>query len=454
MQAAVETSTINRRLTITLGMSPNSPSVQLQARLTSTDEPPIETTGVSYLKVDPAQIAQVSSILSRLSLRGSVQSGTFSLDPVVDLGSQLFWLLFEGDLSRLYRQILSAESAGVSTPISIEPDADMLASIPWELLFDRSRNSFVALSPRTPLIRRRSPLPGRSYSPPVSAPLRVRLVESQMQKMFDPAEDEAMMSDLQHSFPGRFEVLEPLRTPTFEALEKAVREAPCDVLHFSGIGNFSSDEYGLKGERPRNIWMEPGKPTSFDQFHDMLRGARVSLFVLSTDNSAMFAREIAQTVPLVFGLQGQVATETMDKFEPAFYRTLLSGRSFETAVTRGRQAIDVENVGIRDWALIVAYSQLEDSRLVSAPASATRRLESQFTQSTSDAPEGQADPRLWKRLMREIEIQQTNLAALEERVAQQFDGVCDAETEEQINSTRETIERLQKELGTLKQNKG
>jgi hypothetical protein len=444
-------STVNRRLILTLTMSPSSPSVQLQARLVSPDEPPIESTGISYLKFDSTQIAQVSSNLSRLSLRyGAVQSGASSLDPVVDLGSQLFWLLFEGDLSKLYAQVLSAESAGISTPISIEPDADALVSIPWEVLFDRSKNSFVALSSRTPIVRCRTPPVAQSSVVSPNSPLRLLLVEAQMQRVFDPSEDAKMMRDLQEAFPGCLEFLEPLTNPTFEKLMRTVRETRCDILHISGIGNFTSEDYGLKGERPRAILIEAGKLTTIDQFREMLRESNVSLLFLSTDGSAPFAREVAQDVPLVIALQGQVATETMDKFEPTFYRSLLAGKTFESSLTRGRQVVDTENIGIRDWALIIAYSRLGDSRLVSIPEVAPRRsaLES-FASNAAPPNSGQSATRLWQRLTREIEIHETTLAALEEKASQRFDRAIAAEAQEQLASTREVIERLTKELAKL-----
>jgi CHAT domain len=469
MKSAIKMSAVNRRLTLALTMSPSSPSIQLHARLVSPGEQPLESTGISYLKVDSTQIAQVSSILSRLSLRfGAVQSGASSLDPVVDLGSQLCSLLFEGDLSRLYAEVLSAESAGISTPISIEPDADALASIPWELLFDRSKNSFVALSSRTPIVRLRTPMiaqssfvaPNSPHKLPLieaqmqsmfNSPLKLLLIEAQMQRMFNPAEDEKMMRDLQEAFPGRLEFLEPLSNPTFEELARTVRETRCDILHFSGTGNFSSEDYGLKGERPRAIQIEPGKLTAIDQFREMLRDSSISLLVLSTDSSAPFAREVAQDVPLVVALQGQVATQTMDKFEPTFYRHLLSGKTFESAITRGRQVVDTENIGIRDWALIIAYSRLDDSRLVTIPEVAPRRsaVES-FASNPAPPNTGQTAIRLWQRLTREIEIKETTLQALKERVSQHFDRTVVAEAQEQLRSTQEMIERLNRELAKLK----
>jgi hypothetical protein len=393
--------------------------------------------------------------LSRLSLRfGAVQSGASSLDPVVDLGSQLCSLLFEGDLSRLYTQVLTAESAGISTPILIEAESDALASIPWELIFDRSKNSFVALSSRTPIIRRRASPTLRGFAVPPNVPLKLLLVESQMIPVFDPAEDERMMQHFEKMFPTRLQFLEPLRNPTFEKLSGTVRETRCDILHFSGIGNFPSEESGLNSQRPRLIQIEPGKPTGIDQFHEMLRDSNISLLVLSSDSSATFAREVAQDIPLVIALQGQVATETMDKFEPEFYTSLLSGRTFESSLTRGRQVVDTANIGIRDWALVIAYSQLSGIRLVSIPESVPRK--SSVGSSAADAPStnsGQSGLRTWQRLIRAIEIQETNLAALEERVSQHFDRVDQAiaaESEEQIRSTRQAIERLNKELAKLK----
>ena len=92
---------------------------------------------------------------------------TTSLDPAVDLGVQLFAALFAGPREAFYRQAQeTANAAGQGLRLRCSLADTEAAALPWELLHDG--RDFVALSTRTPLVRRvergQEPLP-----PPLSS---------------------------------------------------------------------------------------------------------------------------------------------------------------------------------------------------------------------------------------------------------------------------------------------
>lgn len=66
-----------------------------------------------------------------------------------EFGSQLFNCVFQSSIKELFRQTKMMVSTGVRIDLQIEEPE--LSNIPWELIHDGT--SFLALSPKTPVIR-------------------------------------------------------------------------------------------------------------------------------------------------------------------------------------------------------------------------------------------------------------------------------------------------------------
>jgi hypothetical protein len=431
-------------LSVRLRVAPNSRTVLLDAEIAGQRE-----TATTFLRLDPSEVTHLTAAISRMSLGYVAVRAGDSLDPVEDLGAQLFDLVFDGPLSQLwYLNVASAEVEGRMTRIVIQPDDDVLSALPWELMFDRRRGSFVALSPRTPLVRRSlpndiAPMPPR---PPVPM-LRILPVGADVDGFGVFKADDVLFSNLQKAAEGassRVEILPRVNGMNGTALAELASAPTVDVLHFSGTGNFAGDEHTSRRD---SINFGNGQRVSTHEVMAAVRRMAPRLVFLSSDNSAWFAKELAQHVPVAIGLQGLVAEESTIAFEHAFYHTIVAGRSVETAVTRARQALHDRKPAVRDWALITAYSQSLEDRFVSAPARVVYARES-WARPSDAAPSNQTlEPdaqRQFTRLQRRLELLTTNLAALKTR------QYISAEAEEQIRTTERQIEELTTEIRSLR----
>lgn len=427
-------------LSVRMSPAPNSRAVLLEARLDDHF-----ATATASLKVDPLEVTHTMSAISRMSLGyGAIRAGD-SLDPVQDFGARLFDLLFDGPLSQLYLQVAIAEAEGRMTRIVLQVDDDLLSGFPWELMFDRRSGAFVALSARTPVMRRHVDLL-RPVKPPKTNPsvLRVLPISADAERLADPVADQRLFDELKRVFGSRLEVLPPIDlTADVHSLAEALSRGPCDVLHFSGTGNFGGDD--AAPSRREFINLGQGRKIAVAAVSRVLEEFPPAVLFLSSHNSGWFARQWAPLVPLVIGLHGLVSIESTATFERVFYDLLLAGESAATAITRARQTLHARGTAVRDWALIMAYSQADDLELVTSPdpSELVSEVPMYGSERAVEKPADRASARKWTLLQRRKEILGTNLAALRAR------SMWSPEVAEQIRSTEEQIEKLDMELRSL-----
>lgn len=248
---------------------------------------------------------------------------------------------------------------------------------------------------------------------------------------------------LESELKGRLEILPTVKVTSAEGLS-AIQ--PCDILHFSGTGNFSAEFAG----RPASEMVVRVGQSSYVKIDDLRsmvkRAGSPALLVLSSDYSSPAARELARISPLTVGLQGLISAESMLHFEKVFYRALFSGDPFELAVVKGRLAMDMQHPGVRDWSLIVAYTQAADASIPLPPATLAA---STRTSAFAVQPElGEADARHWRRLQRELDMHRANLAALESKMSQ-LSNVAGGDLESQRAELRKHIDRIESEMKKL-----
>jgi hypothetical protein len=161
-------------------------------------------------------------------------------------GSQLYRELFHHELevNLLRSQILaSTEGKGLRLRLRLS-DTPELAELPWEFLYDRSRNRFVCLADRTPLVRfLEVPDPPRPLR--VSPPLRVLvMISSPRDASFAELDVEQEWAKLHGVLSGLEQAglvqLERLETATLSALRQHLRRDDWHVLHFIGHGGFDT----------------------------------------------------------------------------------------------------------------------------------------------------------------------------------------------------------------------
>src|SRR6185436_17943130 len=97
-------------------------------------------------------------LILRMRALGRRRRGLFSkeLGAAHELGGKLFEALFSGEIRTSLRSSLVAAQAldGVGLRVRLRlQNADELANLPWEYLYDESLDQFLAQSDYTPLVR-------------------------------------------------------------------------------------------------------------------------------------------------------------------------------------------------------------------------------------------------------------------------------------------------------------
>ncbi len=156
------------------------------------------------------------------------------------IGTQLYAALFAGELAQRFQENLrrayqARAGLNVRLDLSLAPE---LGYLPWEFLFDPTRNEFLTLSIHSPFIRHLD-LMHRIEAIPVQPPLRVLVVVAEPdtyssfggeRKWLD------LVDSLDYLARDRRLLLERLRKPSLLDLQRRLRQNDYHVLHFVGHG--------------------------------------------------------------------------------------------------------------------------------------------------------------------------------------------------------------------------
>jgi hypothetical protein len=381
-------------------------------------------------------------------------AGTMPRDSIKKLGEVLFASLFEGRTGKLYQQSLemaAATSHGVRIRLTLH-DAE-LEALPWEYLYDANRGDFVALSVNSPLLRTRGKLQSVS---PVTAPLRILIVKSDWALM--DADEEVRRIEALKTKGAVFETL-VLNQPSRGEFLDAIRHENFHVLHIIANGqvehrpNKQAASYIASALRI----VSGSHHESSDAIIDVKQlrylcadKADLRLICLSGDFTDQMASELARVCPAVIGWRGENSNGAYLSFSDGLYSSLLLGHPLEAALTQARQRVDLDRPGGKEWGMPVCYLQAEHGAFFqNSRRTSTRGLRSiDPVLEQQDALKDSANARLWKKLHALIEIEQHNLAAIEDQTATYPDAVP-AILEEQRKSTLARIAQLESELKQL-----
>ena len=192
------------------------------------------------------------------------------------IGAQLFDAVFRDEvLSSLRRSLDEAQRQGKGLRIRLRlADVPELADLPWETLYDRSRDTFLALSADTPLVRYLE-LPESPREMEGEPRLRVLAVIASPAG-YPPLDIEHEWANLKEALKDLeargLVALERLAPPSLDALQRQLRLQEYHILHFLGHGSFDAQAQDsvllLQGE--------DGKPqiVSGQNFSALLRDQR------------------------------------------------------------------------------------------------------------------------------------------------------------------------------------
>ena len=311
------------------------------------------------LRLDPGR-----SGLRRITADPSVRAS-------LELGSKLFEAVFSEDISLVWwrsQDAAHAQGKGLRLRLRLT-DAPAIAGLPWELLYDRRRNAYIAQSERTPLVRY---LEVTQPPPPftVDGALRILVVLSSPTDLpeLDVEGEWRRLHDALTPVLGRGGVqLDRLPEPTMSALSDWLRHNDVNILHFIGHGDFDTDlqdgivffcdRYG------RRVKISSNALGPYLRDHDPLRlvflNACQSARVDTTDPFSGIAQGLVQhDCTAVVAMQFPISDRAAAEFSGEFYDALADGQPVDQAATSGRKRLLTEFPA--EWATPVLFLRAPD----------------------------------------------------------------------------------------------
>ena len=297
-------------------------------------------------------------------------------------GGRLFAAVFTGPVGECLRRSADrAQDQDATLRIRLRlADCPELADLPWEFLYDRDDDWFVALSGATPVVRYLQ-LPNQPRPLSVTLPLRVLAIRSEPSD-YPPLDLEgewARVLAALGEFTGSGAItVTDLTAPTLGELRRVLLRERFHVLHYMGHGGFTEEGGGVllfTDQAGR------GAPVTGEQLSVMLRDqTSLRLAVLNaceagrTDPGDPFGGIadilVRRGVPAVVAMQFEISDTAAIEFAPAFYGALAAGRPVDVAVAEARKAVYA--VSPLEWATPVLHLRADDARLfdIAGPAPA------------------------------------------------------------------------------------
>jgi hypothetical protein len=316
----------------------------------------------------PFTHVELSNFYSRI---GQVRRTTRRADaPDVDaakrFGDQLFRSVFTGELlSQLRTSVDHTRERGQGLRIRLRlKGVPELAELPWEFLYDRDQDHFLATSTTTPMVRYLD-LPQSVGPLRVKLPLRVLVVisgPSNLPTLDAEGEWERLKQTLGPLEAAGSLILERLPTASLDALRRRARGEPFHILHFIGHGGF--DEVAGDGvlhfENPQGMNDPiPGQLLgNVLRDHDCLRlavlnaceGARQS----NKDPFSGVAQSLCQQRMPAIVAMFEISDAAAKAFAEEFYGAIAEGFPVDASVSEARKALFGGRFG-QEWATPVLY---------------------------------------------------------------------------------------------------
>ena len=108
------------------------------------------------LPISPERLDELFRGLGHPRSKATRGGGSPEVRQARDFGRQLFEAVFAGEIRDVFQRSLGrveARGGDLRIRLRLAPNVPELLDLPWELLFDRGRNRFLALEPATTLVR-------------------------------------------------------------------------------------------------------------------------------------------------------------------------------------------------------------------------------------------------------------------------------------------------------------
>jgi len=301
--------------------------------------------------------------------------------PLKDFGGKLYGAVFQDELRDALQRSLSltrAQQAGLRLRLRLA-DTPELAELPWEFLYDRRHNRFLALSRRTPLVRYLD-LPDPPHPLDAEGPLRLLVMISSPSGYPELVVEREwrLLTDALAEQQGEGRVIIERLDANMSILRGRLRRGAFHVFHFVGHGSYRpdwgdgvlvmEDRHG----RPHEVTGEElgGLLNEYDQTRLAVLNACEGARGGPSDPFAGMAQSlIQQGLPAVVAMQFEITDDAAVIFAHELYAAIADGLPLEAALTEARGAIrDAGNP--TEWGTPVLYSRAPDTRLFLLPISA------------------------------------------------------------------------------------
>lgn len=309
-------------------------------------------------------------------------------EAVTAFGQMLFESLMRDEFRSLYdRSQLISEQQGKGLRLKLRIPSPQLASMPWELLYDRRIGDYVSLSRNTSIVRYIE-LPRAVKSIEVAPPLHILGVVSSPKNLFplDVALEKQRVEQATAALRQKGLVeLTWLERATWRDLMRAMRRGPWHIFHYIGHSGFDPDD----DQGYISFCDSQGNEARLDatQLARLLKDHRtLQLALLNSCQGAKLGEDIfsstattlvRQGIPCVVAMQYDVSDEAAIEFANTFYELLAEEMPVETAIANARVAISFAIGNAIEWATPVFYTHAPDSVLFQLPESIVNNLDRQ-----------------------------------------------------------------------------
>jgi hypothetical protein len=302
-----------------------------------------------------------------------------------ELGGLLYDAVFSTDLLVAWSRaddMARSRDAGLRLRLQLG-DAPVLAGLPWELLYDRRGNHYIALSERTPVVRylevAHPPVPKV-----VEGALHVLAViasPSDLPELDVDGEWRRMKAALKPKIDDGTVRLDRLPKPIIAELSSWLRHHDVHVLHFIGHGDYDPQAQDgilyFTDAHERQFPVGPSILGPYLRDHDPLRlvvlNACQSARADATDPFGGMAQGLVQQhCTAVVAMQFPVSDEAATAFSSEFYGALADGLPVDQATTAARKSLLAQRSV--EWATPVLFLRSPDGLVFDTVAPASSPL--------------------------------------------------------------------------------
>ena len=292
--------------------------------------------------------------------------------PIQEFGRILFDTFLIGELRELFRVALrTAESQRKGLRLKLHIESPELAALPWEFLYDPTRQRFISLYNDT-IIRYVNRF-GSIEPLRVEAPLRILAMtaspvnRAKLDVATEKERIEAALKDLKAK--GIVEITW-VAGQGWRDLQKMMQRGGWHVFHFIGHGYFdkannegvlalaeeNGEEYPLTA---RNLSKMIADPSLYLVVLNVCKGAYSDKTEIFSSTAATLTQ---QGTPAVLAMQYAISDRAAIELSRSFYEALAGGLPLARAVTEARKAINMATRS-SEWGTPVLYTRAPDGVL-------------------------------------------------------------------------------------------